>query len=101
MWHNTDKENYEKGKTLLPILLKVGFAMKQGTVNVLAQKIQFAGMKWQDRHNHVSMDVVNNITAMFSPTNKKETQALGCWRFRENAYSRLQSECKPSLSHDP
>lgn len=84
----------------MPILLKAGFAMKQTKVKVLAQEIQFAGIKWQDRQC-VSMDMINTITAMISPTNKKETQTLGCCGFLENAYSGLQSDYKPSLSHDP
>lgn len=55
---------------------------------MLAQEIQFAGIKQQYRH-HVSMDMTNNITAMISPTNKKEIETLGCCGFLENAYSWL------------
>lgn len=39
---NTDKKKYEKGGTLMPILLKVSFAMKQGKVKIFPQDIQFA-----------------------------------------------------------
>lgn len=45
VWGNTDKETYEKERTLVPILLKAGFVMKPSKVKVLAQEIQFAGIK--------------------------------------------------------
>ncbi|KAK4811370.1 hypothetical protein QYF61_027599 [Mycteria americana] len=41
-----------------------------------AQEIQFLGIKWQDGRHHIPMDVINKITAMSPPANKKETQAF-------------------------
>jgi len=43
--------------------------MKQSKVKEPAQEIQFWGMKQQDRH-YVPMDVINNVTAIFSSVNK-------------------------------
>ena len=49
-----------------------------------AQEFQFLGVKWQDGRRHIPTDVVNKITAMSLPTNKKETQSflgvVGFWR---------------------
>ncbi|KAK4811164.1 hypothetical protein QYF61_019795 [Mycteria americana] len=48
------------------------------------EEIQFWGIKLQDGHHCIPMDVINKITAMFPPANKKETQGLlgvvGFWR---------------------
>ncbi|KQK85655.1 hypothetical protein AAES_38542 [Amazona aestiva] len=40
------------------------------------QEIQFLGIKWQDGRRQIPTEVINNITAMSPPNNKKETQAL-------------------------
>ncbi|KAK4823308.1 hypothetical protein QYF61_000521 [Mycteria americana] len=76
MWGNTAAEVFEKGKKIVQILLKAGFAIKQSKVKGPAQEIQFLGIKWQDGHHQIPMDVINKITAMSPPTSKKETQAF-------------------------
>ncbi|KAK4811104.1 hypothetical protein QYF61_016390 [Mycteria americana] len=84
LWGNTAEEVFEKGKKIVQILLKAGFAIKQSKVKGPAQEIQFSGIKWQDGHRQIPMDVINKITAMSPPTSKKETQAflgiVGFWR---------------------
>ncbi|KFQ65452.1 hypothetical protein N334_13966, partial [Pelecanus crispus] len=84
VWGNRAEEVFEKGKEIVHIFLKAGFAIKQSKVKGSAQVIQFLGIKWQDGHHQIPMDVVNRITAMSPPTSKKETQAflgvVGFWR---------------------
>lgn len=41
-----------------------------------SQEIQVLGMKWHDAHFHILLDVINKITDMCPPINKKETQAF-------------------------
>ncbi|KAK4819790.1 hypothetical protein QYF61_011390, partial [Mycteria americana] len=76
VWGNTAAEVFEKGKKIVQILLKAGFAIKQSKVKGPAQEIQFLGIRWQDGHRQIPMDVINKITAMSPPTSKKETQAF-------------------------
>ncbi|PKU32236.1 hypothetical protein llap_17459 [Limosa lapponica baueri] len=49
-----------------------------------SKEIQFLGIKWQDGRRQIPMDVINKITSMSPPTNKKEAQAflgiVGFWR---------------------
>ncbi|KFQ59496.1 hypothetical protein N334_05702, partial [Pelecanus crispus] len=84
IWGNTAEEIFEKGKKIVQILLKAGFAITQSKVKGPAQEIQFLGIKWQDGCHQIPMDVINKITAMSPPTSKKETQAfsgvVGFWR---------------------
>lgn len=47
------------------------------------------------------MDLVSKITDMFLPTSKKSTKFFRHCGFLENARSKLQSDCQPSLSSDP
>ncbi|RMB93155.1 hypothetical protein DUI87_30477 [Hirundo rustica rustica] len=47
VWGNTAMEVFEKGE-IIQILLKAGFAIKQGKVKGPAREIQFLGVKWQD-----------------------------------------------------
>ncbi|KQK93200.1 hypothetical protein AAES_34690 [Amazona aestiva] len=42
----------------------------------LIRGIQFLRIKWQDGHRQIPIDVINKITPMSPPTNKKETQAF-------------------------
>ena len=60
-----------------------------------AQEIQFLGIKWQDGRCHIPTDVINKITAMSPPTNKKETQSflgvVGFWRMHVPNYSLIVS----------
>ncbi|KFP42422.1 hypothetical protein N324_02098, partial [Chlamydotis macqueenii] len=88
---NTAEEVFEKGEKIIQILLKAGFAIKQSKVKGPAEEIQFLGVKWQDGHRHIPMDVVNKITSMAPPTNKKETQAflgiVGFWRMHIPNYN--------------
>ncbi|KFW63924.1 hypothetical protein AS28_13593, partial [Pygoscelis adeliae] len=76
VWGNTAEAGFEKGKEIVQILLKAGFAIKQSKVKGPAQDIQFLGIKWQDGRHQIPMDVINKITAMSPPTSKKETQAF-------------------------
>ncbi|KAK4819027.1 hypothetical protein QYF61_024181 [Mycteria americana] len=95
VWGNTAEEVFEKGKKIVQILLKAVFAIKQSTVKGPAQEIQFLGIKWQDGHCQIPMDVINKITAMSPPTSGKETQAflgiLGFWRMHIPNYSLIVS----------
>ncbi|GAB0206700.1 hypothetical protein GRJ2_003135600 [Grus japonensis] len=95
MWGNKAEEVFEKGKRVIQILLKAGFMIKKSKVKGPAQEIQFLGIKWQDGHHHVPMDVVNKIATMSPPANKKETQAflglVGFWRMHIPGYSQLVS----------
>ncbi|GAB0207154.1 hypothetical protein GRJ2_003181000 [Grus japonensis] len=95
VWGNKAEEVFKKGKRIIQILLKAGFAIKKSKVKGPAQEIQFLGIKWQDGRRHVPMDVVNKIAAMSPPANKKETQAfLGLvrfWRMHIPGYSQLVS----------
>ena len=95
VWGNKAEEVFEKGKRVIQILLKAGFAIKKSKVKGPAQEIQFLGIKWQDGRRHVPMDVVNKIATMSPPANKKETQAflglVGFWRMHIPGYSQLVS----------
>ncbi|PKU32842.1 hypothetical protein llap_16852 [Limosa lapponica baueri] len=70
---NTAEEVFEKGEK---VLLEASFAIKQDKVEGPAQEIQFLGIKWQDERCQIPMDVINKVTAMSPPTNKKETQTF-------------------------
>ncbi|KAK4807067.1 hypothetical protein QYF61_018408 [Mycteria americana] len=95
VWGNTADEVFEKGKKIVQILLKAGFAIKHSKVKGPAQEIQFLGIKWQDGRRQIPMDVINKITAMSPPTSKKETQAflgvVGFWRMHIPNYSLIVS----------
>ncbi|KFW09423.1 hypothetical protein N327_01472, partial [Fulmarus glacialis] len=95
VWGNTAEEVFEKGKRIVQILLKAGFTIKQSKVKGPAQEIQFLGIKWQDGRHQIPMDVINKITAMSPPTNKKEIQAflnvVAFWRMHIPNYSQIIS----------
>ncbi|KFZ57759.1 hypothetical protein N321_11978, partial [Antrostomus carolinensis] len=95
VWGNTAEELFEKGKKIIQIFLKAGFAIKQSKVKGPAQEIQFLGIKWQDGRHQIPVDVINKITAMSPPTNKKEAQAflgtVGFWRMHIPHYSEIVS----------
>ncbi|RMC18957.1 hypothetical protein DUI87_03556 [Hirundo rustica rustica] len=90
VWGNTGG----KGE-IIQILLKAGFAIKRSKVKGPAQEIQFLGVKWQDGCRQTPTEVINKITAMSPPTNKKETQpflgAIGFWRMHIPEYSQIVS----------
>ncbi|KFQ74246.1 hypothetical protein N335_01542, partial [Phaethon lepturus] len=92
---NKAEEVFGKGKRVIQILLKAGFAIKKSKVKGPAWEIQFLGIKWQDGCRHVPKDVVNKIATMSPPANKKETQAflgfVGFWRMHIPGYSQLVS----------
>ncbi|PKU32789.1 hypothetical protein llap_16909 [Limosa lapponica baueri] len=89
------KEVFKKGKEVIEVLLKAGFAVKRGKAKGPARDIRFLGIKWQDGRHQIPMDVINKITAMSPPTNKKETQAflgvVGFWRMHIPGYSQIVS----------
>ena len=95
VWGNTAKEVFEKGEQKIQILLRAGFAIKRSKVKGPAQEIQFLGIKWQDGRRHIPTDVIDKITAMSPPTNKKETQSflgvVGFWRMHVPNYSLIVS----------
>ncbi|KAK4810804.1 hypothetical protein QYF61_008776 [Mycteria americana] len=66
----------KKGRRIIQFLLKAGFAIKKRKVKGPAEETQFLGIKWQDGHRHIPMDVINKLTAMSPPTSKKATQAF-------------------------
>ncbi|KAM4879250.1 uncharacterized protein FYW23_015363 [Sylvia borin] len=78
---NTAVEVFEKGEKIIRILLEAGFAIKKNKVKGPAREIQFLGIKWEDGRRQIPTDVINKITAMSPPTNKKETRGrpLGFW----------------------
>ncbi|KFW78506.1 hypothetical protein N305_00390, partial [Manacus vitellinus] len=84
IWGDTAEEVSEKGKKIIQILLGAGFAMKKSKVKGPAREIQFLGVKWQDGRRQIPTEVIDTITAMAPPTNKKEMQAFlgttGFWR---------------------
>ncbi|GAB0177148.1 hypothetical protein GRJ2_000180000 [Grus japonensis] len=95
VWGTKAEEVFDKGKRIIQILLKAGFAIKKSKVKGPAQEIQFLGIKWQDGCHHVPMDVVNKIATVSPPANKKETQVFvglaGFWRMHIPGYSQLVS----------
>ncbi|RMC17397.1 hypothetical protein DUI87_05978 [Hirundo rustica rustica] len=95
VWGNTAAEVFEKGKKVIQILLEAGFAIKKSKVKGPAHEIQFLGIKWQDGRQQIPTEVINKITVMSPPTNKKETQAflgaIGFWRMHIPEYSQIVS----------
>ncbi|RMB97364.1 hypothetical protein DUI87_26092 [Hirundo rustica rustica] len=95
VWGNTAMEVFEKGEKIIHILLKAGFAIKKSKVKGPAREIQFLGVKWHDGRRQIPTEVINKITAMCPPTNKKETQAflgaIGFWRMHIPEYSQIVS----------
>ncbi|KAK4825458.1 LOW QUALITY PROTEIN: hypothetical protein QYF61_027613 [Mycteria americana] len=95
VWGNTAAEVFEKGKKIVQILLKAGFAIKQSKAKGPAREIQFFGIKWPDGHCQIPMDVINKTTAKSPPSSKKETQAflgiVGFWRMPIPNYSLMVS----------
>ncbi|KFO91379.1 hypothetical protein N320_10797, partial [Buceros rhinoceros silvestris] len=93
VWGDTAEEVYEKGRQIIRILVDAGFSIKRSKVKGPAREIQFLGVKWQDGHRHIPTDVINKITAMSPPTNKKETQSFlgltGFWRMHIPRYSQI------------
>ncbi|RMB92878.1 hypothetical protein DUI87_30772 [Hirundo rustica rustica] len=95
VWGNTAGEVFEKGEKIVQILLKAVFAIKRSKVKGPAQEIHFLGVKWQDGHRQIPTEVINKITTLSPPTNKKETQvflgAIGFWRMHIPEYSQIVS----------
>ncbi|RMC19965.1 hypothetical protein DUI87_00810 [Hirundo rustica rustica] len=95
VWGNTAAEVFEKGKQNIQILLEAGFTIKKSKVKGPAHEIQFLGVKWQDERRQIPTEVINKITAMSPPTNKKETQAflgaIGFWMIHIPKYSQIVS----------
>ncbi|RMB97036.1 hypothetical protein DUI87_26483 [Hirundo rustica rustica] len=95
VWGNTAMEVFEKGEKIIQILLKAGFPVKKSKVKGPAREIQFLGVKWHDGRRQIPTEVINKITAMCPPTNKRETQAflgaIGFWRLHIPEYSQIVS----------
>ncbi|TRZ08360.1 hypothetical protein HGM15179_018747, partial [Zosterops borbonicus] len=90
---NTATEVFKKGEKIIQILLEAGFAVKKSKVKRPAQEIQFLRVKWQDGRRQIPTDVINKITAMSPPTDKKKTQAflsaIGFWRMHIPKYNQI------------
>ncbi|KFP34294.1 hypothetical protein N325_02272, partial [Colius striatus] len=88
-------EVLDKGKKRIQILPKAGFTIKQSKIRGPVQEIQFLGTKRQDGRHHIPVEVINKISAMSPPTNKKETHAfldaVGFWRMHIPNYSSIVS----------
>ncbi|RMC19234.1 hypothetical protein DUI87_03840 [Hirundo rustica rustica] len=95
VWGNMAMKVFEKGEKIIQILLEAGFAIKKSKVKRPAREIQFLGVKWHDGRRQIPTEVINKITAMCPPTNKKETQAFlgatGFWRMHIPEYSQIVS----------
>uniref|UniRef100_A0A8U7M6V6 ribonuclease H n=1 Tax=Corvus moneduloides TaxID=1196302 RepID=A0A8U7M6V6_CORMO len=95
VWGTTALEVFGKGEKIIQILLEAGFAIKKNKVKGPAQEIQFLGVRWQDGRRQIPTEVINKITVMSPPTNKKETQAflgaIGFWRMHIPEYSQIVS----------
>lgn len=63
MWGST-AEVFKKGKEIIQIFLKAGFAIRQ--INGPAQEIRFLGIKRQDGHHQIPVDAINKIPGLFS-----------------------------------
>lgn len=84
MWGNT-AEIFEKDNKIVQILLKAGFTTKQSKVKGPEQEIHFLGIKWQNGHCLIPIDVINEITLCLNQLAKKEIQTfLGVFFFFEN-----------------
>ncbi|KFQ56251.1 hypothetical protein N333_12674, partial [Nestor notabilis] len=83
VWGDTVGEVFEKRRKIIQILL------------IRSREIQFLGIKWRDGRRQIPTDVINKITAVSPPTNKKETQAflgvVGFWRMHIPNYSLIVS----------
>ncbi|RMC18156.1 hypothetical protein DUI87_05037 [Hirundo rustica rustica] len=95
VWGNTAMKVFEKGEKFIQILLKAGFAIKKSKVKGPVREIQFLVVKWHDGRRQIPTEVINKITAMCPPTNKRETQAflgaVGFWRMHIPEYSQIVS----------
>ena len=74
VWGNTTEEVFEKGKKIVQIFLKGGFAIKESKDKRPAQEIHFLVIKQQEGCCQIPMDVINKTATISPPTSKKETQ---------------------------
>ncbi|RMC21814.1 hypothetical protein DUI87_02683 [Hirundo rustica rustica] len=92
---NTAIEVFEKGEKIIQILLKASFAIKKSKIKEPAREIQFLGVKWHDGRRQIPTEVINKITAMCPPTNKRETQAflsaISFWKMHIPEYSQIDT----------
>ncbi|XP_063996211.1 colorectal mutant cancer protein isoform X6 [Pogoniulus pusillus] len=93
VWVQTAKEVFKKGNKIIDILLQAGFAIKRDKVKGSAREIQFLGMWCQNSHCYIPQDVINKISTMTFPTNKKDTlsflYAMGFWRLHIAGFSQI------------
>ncbi|NXQ26024.1 POL3 protein, partial [Alaudala cheleensis] len=93
VWGQTAEEVFEKGNKIIDILLQAGFAIKRDKVKGPAREIQFLGVRWQDGRRHIPQDVINKVSTMAVPTNKKDTLsflgAVGFWRLHIPGFSQI------------
>lgn len=90
LWGNT-AELFEKGEKITQIILEASFTIKQSKVKRPAQETQILGIKCQDGHHQIAMDVVNKTAATSSTISKKEAQtflgSVGFWKMHIPEYS--------------
>ncbi|RMC18232.1 hypothetical protein DUI87_05113 [Hirundo rustica rustica] len=100
VWGNTAGKFFKKGEKIIQILLKAGLPLSEVRLRDRPKKSSFLGVKWQDGHCQIPTEVINKITTMSSPTNKKETQAflcaIGFWRMYIPEYSQI---IKQEIAH--
>lgn len=75
LWGKTVDKVFKKGKKIIAKPACRRICMKWSNVKGHAREIQFLGVKWQDRHFHMThpSGCVNKIKVMSLPTSKKET----------------------------
>ncbi|KAJ7428212.1 hypothetical protein BTVI_01136 [Pitangus sulphuratus] len=69
VWGNTVEEIFGKEQKIIQILLEASFTIKKNKVKRPTKKIQFLGVKWQDKRRQIPRNVINKIVAMTPPTN--------------------------------
>lgn len=69
------------------------FAIKQSKIKGLTWEIWLWGIKWQDRHCHIPIDMISKIRVTSPPLSKKETwtflDIMGFWNTHIPGYSQL------------
>ncbi|TRZ08998.1 hypothetical protein HGM15179_018109, partial [Zosterops borbonicus] len=95
---NAQPAGTRSGATIESFSLKDFRGLKKDYTQRLDESIiswLFLGIKWEDGRRQILTDVINKITAMSPPTNKKETQAflgaIGFWRMHIPEYSQIVS----------
>ncbi|XP_064032416.1 uncharacterized protein LOC135192961 [Pogoniulus pusillus] len=93
VWGQTAEEVFEKSNKIIDILLQAGFAIKRQGQRNCYRDIQFLGVQRQDGHRHIPQNVINKVSTMAVPTNKKDILtflgAVGFWRLHIPGFSQI------------